>query len=92
MIRKIPKKRSDILSRSRTYHLILVREVERTLSIFHEAEVQRLDSESRGIGAIVAGWNKLSPAEARLNVGRARSENRLVTRRCVSLYRDLCGL
>lgn len=62
-----------------SYHLVLMREVQGSLSILHKAEVQSLDPGSRGISAIIAGWEKLSPAEANLNVIRAGSEDRLIT-------------
>lgn len=58
--------------------LVLVGQVERTLSVLHDAEVKRLDASGGGIGAIVAGGEELSTAEADLDVVGARREDGVV--------------
>lgn len=48
--------------------LVLVGEVQRAHDIFEDAEVEGLDALCAGVGAIVAGRDELSPAEADLVV------------------------
>lgn len=58
--------------------LVLVGQVQGTLGILHQAEVEGLDALGGGILSVVAEGQHLSAAEADLNVGLAGSEDRLV--------------
>lgn len=66
--------------------LVLVREVEWTSSVLHQAEVEALHALGGRVCAIVAGRKKLSTAEAKLNVVCAGGKNGLVATNIVSIY------
>lgn len=58
--------------------LVLVREVERASSVLHQAEVEALNTQGGRIGAVVAGREELSTAEAQLDIVCAGGEDGLV--------------
>lgn len=58
--------------------LVLVRQVEGSLCVLHEAEVERLDACGGRVGAVVAGGDELATTEADLYVVGARCEDGLV--------------
>lgn len=64
--------------------LVLVGEVERASSVLHQAEVETLDALGGGVGAVIAGREKLGTAEAHLNIVFAGCENGLVAIKRVS--------
>lgn len=59
--------------------LVLVGQVEGPRRVLHEAEVERLDARRGRVGAVVAGGDELTAAEADLDVVGARGEDGLVT-------------